>query len=128
MSEIVYKITNYLHGKHLGLSGIMTYEPGKWVESEYGPILAFNSLQNARALSLLGQYIWLAEAEDVFPVGVVLSHADTATLETIKKFWHSVYKSDFDVTLAPRGTVGCRRIRLVKVVYEEKDNFGDDCS
>ena len=94
----------------------MSYPIGEWVESELGPILAFDSFQNAKAFAISRHYIWLAEAKDVSPVEIVLSPTSLTSPKTIKEFWQSDDKSGFNTVHAPRGTVGCQRIRLVEMV------------
>jgi hypothetical protein len=91
----------------------VVYTPGEWTETKNGSlILAFSadSLEHARRFMARndGHSLWKCEAEDVQPCEYLAS----PYLSHVSRFWERGVEDENRI-VPPRGTVTCKRIKLV---------------
>jgi hypothetical protein len=109
-AQLVSVIMGWSHGE---LPWRVVYQPGEWVEGKNNSlILAFNvdSLEHARRFMSrnAGHSLWKCEAEDVQPCEYLAS----PYLSYVSRFWERGVEDENRI-VPPRGTVTCKRIKLV---------------
>jgi hypothetical protein len=139
--QTVYKVLQRRSGGRLvsawvsGLAGYddhlpctklaITYKLRRVTRPRIGKILAFDNLQNALDFKQYGTVgktgcVWEAKAPDPEPISILATSAMRfLTVSLATAFWSNPTKlSSLETSMAPKGSVACSRITLIREVAE----------
>lgn len=116
-----YKVVNAnLRSAAVRKSMQIQYEPGVWVEPEFGKLMVFDSLVNAEYFSrMCGFIIYSCEAKNVTAAPPKLPNSSVETMKDIKAFWRTGVLPLYSIPTPP-GTMIADAVMLLDKIRERR--------